>query len=1269
MKRAALIFTVLITAVIIAGAFLLFAQQDLLTRGRAALAQHEGTIMLTGIREPVEVLRDTWGIPHIYARNTADLFFAQGYVVAQDRMWQLEMWRRNGEGRLSEILGPQYLTRDRFARVLAFRGDWNEEFKKYHPEGKLIFDSFAHGVNAAIQKALDENKVPVEFQLMGFQPQPVWTAKTLLTRMPGWTLSRNASSEVARALAIKSMGLEKVQELMPTTPEKKLEIPAGLDLNDIEPAILNLARGANDIQWSFKANLGSNNWVVGGSKSATGMPIIANDPHREVVNPALRYVVHLVAPGWDAIGATEPGLPGISIGHNYSVAWGFTILGMDQQDVYVEETDPANPNRYQYKGQWVPMQVYQELIHVKGAAEPEMFEVKATRHGPVLYENRDRHRAFSLRWVGAEAGGAGYIGSLNVMQAQNWKDFNERLTRAWYIPSHSLVYADVAGNYGYIGVARTPVRRNWDGLLPVPGKDGNYEWDGYVPFEKLPKSLNRPEGYYASANNDVVPKIVPGYDIPLGYEYSAPYRFDRINEVLSKSVKFSLQELARLQEDTVSLPARELVPLLRGVKSDKPEVQAAIDRLLGWDMVLARESVPATIYEYWVMKLTPLAYAPRLPEAVRNSFRQYDIRQVIQWLKSPDAAYGADPAAARDRILVTAIEQALADLRKRLGDDVSKWRWGDIHTADFAHPLLSDATRALFAIPPVSRGGDSYTVMASTSASETGTKQLSGASFKFVFDTKDWDQSVALSTPGNSGQPGSPHYADLAPLWGEGKHFPLAFSRKKVDEVTKERLTLYPVADRTRPAASELFEPVQPELFSEPGAQVLAWGDYDNDGDLDLFVGFRGGMSRLYRNDKGHFVDVAAEAGLTDAHEVRAGAWGDFDGDGNLDLYVGYARTSTLPNRLYHNDGHGHFTDVARSVGIEDWGETRQVSFIDFDNDGDVDLYVAFRDKPNRLYRNDSEKFVETAAQLGIADPRKTVGSAWFDYDQDGDLDLFVANQDGDLNGFYRNDGGKFVNVARELGIDGAGRPLVYGSVGITVGDYDNDGDFDMYVANYGPSWLLRNDGGKFVNVAPQTGVAPDRHLTVPNWGDYDNDGRLDLYVAAYLAGVANVRDFLFHNEGTHFTDVTPAYILKHDGTHGVQWVDYDEDGALDLALADNGPSGVHYLYHNRLPAEKARHSLKVLVLDSKGKYTRAGSEVRVYTAGTRKLLGSRLVDTGGGYCSQNAMPVHFGLSAEGKVDVEVTTLTPAGRMVTRVADIDPSILKGKPLTVKTSAP
>jgi penicillin G amidase len=957
---------------------------DFTAAAKASLAQLDGTLLVYGLREPVEVLRDRWGIPHIFAKNTEDLFFAQGYVVAQDRMWQLEMWRRNGEGKLAEVLGPEYVTRDRFARLLAFRGNWDEELNKYHPQGRVIFESFARGVNASIQKALDENKIPVEFQIMGFRPQPQWTARTVLTRMPGWTLSRNASSEVQRALDVKLMGIDKVLELKPTDPEKKFVVPEGLDLADIDNAILAVTQGANNLRWTLtpaaqsaagsvgqgsaglaafvtpnpwlmQPDLGSNNWVIAGSKSATGKPILANDPHREVVNPALRYVVHLNAPGWNVIGATEPGLPGISIGHNDHLAWGFTILGMDQQDLYVEETDPKDANRYLADSNWRDMEVQRELIWVRGRTDPVVFDMKFTRHGPVLHENTERGRAYALKWVGAEPGGAGYLGSLNVLQTKGWKEFNDALPRAWYIPSHSLVYADVEGNYGYIGVAQTPVRKNWDGLLPVPGKDSKYEWAGYVPFNALPKSLNGKTGFYNSSNNDVVPKIVPGYNIPLGYEYSAPYRYDRVHEVLSANRKFAVTDMERLQQDVLSLPARALVPLLKGVSVTDPIAQEARTRLLGWTYILDRESVPATIYEFWALKLGPLAFAPKVPESARASVRQYDMRRVIAWMTKPDRAYGANPTEGRNAILAKALEQAVADLRKRFGDDMNAWKWGDIHTADFIHPLgESPAAKGLFHIAPVRRGGDGFTVQAATSPSETNTKQTSGASFMFVMDVSNWDNSTALSVPGNSAQPLSPHYQDLIPHWGEGKYFPLAFSRAKVDEVTAHRLVLQPIRETTLAATpgdasvrddasvdvNTLFEPVQPDLFSLQGGQPNAWADYDGDGDLDLFVGFRGQTSRLYRNDGGTFVDVAPLVGLADATEVRAASWGDYDEDGDADLFVGYARTTTVPNRLYRNDGGKRFVDVGRQMGVDVVATSRQASFLDYDNDGDTDLFV-----------------------------------------------------------------------------------------------------------------------------------------------------------------------------------------------------------------------------------------------------------------------------------------------------------------------------------------
>ena len=473
------------------------------------------------------------------------------------------------------------------------------------------------------------------------------------------------------------------------------------------------------------------------------------------------------------------------------------------------------------------------------------------------------------------------------------------------------------------------------------------------------------------------------------------------------------------------------------------------------------------------------------------------------------------------------------------------------------------------------------------------------------------------------------------------------------------------------PAAVQRFELVQPELFGVAGGQPNCWADYNNDGAPDLFVGFKDGVAnRMYRNDHGTFRDVAVELGLADPTDTRAAAWGDFNADGHLDLYVGFTRRSGAANRLYRNDGDGRrFTEVGHALGVDVKGETRQVSWIDFDNDGRVDLFVAFRDAPNMLFHNEGDRFVDVAGDMGVADPRKTVGAVWFDMNDDGRLDLFVANQDGTLNGLFRNDGTRFVDVAGELGMDAAGRAATFGSNGPSVVDYDNDGRFDLFVAGYGRNFLFHNEGGgRFAEVAAAMGVAGGDKATPSAWGDYDNDGRPDLYVSSYVDRPVNEHDFLYHNGGGRFSEAMSETIAKHGATHGVEWIDFDGDGALDLALANNNPTGGHFLFRNVLPPALARRSIQVHVVDGHGHHTRAGSEVRVYAHGTRTVLGGRLVDTGSGYCSQSVVPVHIGLPVDGRVDVEVTAMTRAGRTITRVANVDPNKLPKRILVVKAGA-
>ena len=461
------------------------------------------------------------------------------------------------------------------------------------------------------------------------------------------------------------------------------------------------------------------------------------------------------------------------------------------------ETDPANPDRYMWKGEWRDMIVTREQIFVKGQDDPVEVTLKRTHHGPVLYENTTRHRAYALRWAGAETGGAGYVGSLGVMQARNWQEFKTNIAHAWFIPSHSIVYADVDGNIGYLGVALSPVRRNWDGLLPVPGKDGKYEWEGYVPYEKLPASANPATGFYNTSNNDVVPKIVPGYDLPLGFEYSQPFRYNRVLEVLKSKKPFTLADMQALQQDTLSLPARILVPLILELKVYKPEVVRAQRIFTGWDFSLRKESAAAALFEAFQSKLPFLAYSPLLTEEERFNYRGYDLERVLEWMARPPKAYGSSPKerlATRDRLLTLALEQGVAHLVTIQGEDAKAWAWGKVHTADFVHPLSRQKSETdVFAVTPVPRGGDGNTVMATSYSSEANPKQIAGASFSFVADVADWDRSTFLSAPGNSAQPLSPFYANLVSSWADGKGNILAFSRIKVDEVKASTLTLQPL--------------------------------------------------------------------------------------------------------------------------------------------------------------------------------------------------------------------------------------------------------------------------------------------------------------------------------------------------------------------------------------------------------------------------------------------------------------------------------------------
>ncbi len=744
------------------------APTDLKTLARQSLAKLDGEFTVPGVREPVEIVRDTWGVTHIFAKNQDDMFFAQGYVVGQDRLWQLYMWRMTREGRLSEILGPAAFEQDKQTRQIMYRGPFDDkEWTSYHPDGKKILTAWTNGLNAYIAQAA--NNLPVEFKLTGLRPEP-WKPETPLLRVGG----AGDGGEIALARLVRSVGVKEATRQRMPDPWSEIVVPEGLDLSLIGDDVVIGGRGGRgalpkpaivapysalfrpgsyvgDLAQDVNPDPGSNNWVISGKHTITGKPIVANDPHREVGNPSLRYIFHLVSPGWNVIGAQEAPFVGIAIGHNERVGWGLTIAGNDQTDIFVEEINPANPNEMKYNNGWEPFTIVREEIRIKGEA-PRSVEVKIGRHGPILYEDAKNHRAYAMRSAFQEPGTASYLGGLRLSQATDCKEFMDR-AMYWKAPTENLICGDVDGNISIQSSALTPNRRGWDGRLPVPGT-GRYEWDGFRT--ELPRRLNPQEGYIATANDNI---NTTGYWPPVAFKTLTAIPFERVtrvDQVLNglffgpSRRKFTLVDSENLQHDAYMLQASYEQDVFKGWTGKTPETEKARRMVVAWNAVLDKDSAAAAIYQTWRQHVDTKA---------DDFYRPLDERR-------PLAEAG----------LVKAIEK----LTETQGADWTAWRWGRMHTQAFAHPFVKE-----FDLPTIERSGG------------TGTPFAGGASFREVMDVANWDRSVVTNVPGQSGQPESEFYGNLLPLWDRGEYFPMLYSRAQIDQHTARKLTIRPGSGAT----------------------------------------------------------------------------------------------------------------------------------------------------------------------------------------------------------------------------------------------------------------------------------------------------------------------------------------------------------------------------------------------------------------------------------------------------------------------------------------
>ena len=785
-------------------------------------SQETTQVTLDGLDKPVEILKDHWGISHIYAETEHDLFFAQGYSAARDRLFQFEIWRAQATGTVAEILGSRAVDRDHGTRLFKFRGPMHEEMNHYHPRGVDIITSFVHGVNAYIDEALqDPDSLPLPFKLLDIQPKH-WTEEVVISRHQG--LLGNISLELSTGRAVCAIGEDKVRELRyfhPHDPILALDPLIDCDSllnNDIlhlynsyrrpirfQPDDIALAQYRNteeayetiadilieeerDLQKRSIDDIGSNNWVVSGDLTQDGWPMMINDPHRSQAVPSLRYWSHLVGPGWNVIGGGEPEIPGISIGHNEHGAWGLTVFNTDGEDLYVYETNPDNPSQYRYLGEWEEMRTISETIEVKDARSVSV-ELKYTRHGPVVFEDQENSLAYAIRPAWMEVGGSPYLASLRMDQATSWEEFREASNFS-NIPGENMIWADRQGNIGWQAVGIAPIRRNFSGMVPVPG-DGRYEWDGYLPIKAKPNEFNPDRGYIETSNSNYTKPDYPYLDA-IGFTWTDPYRWARGSEVLGSGRKFNMTDMVELQHDYLSIPARTLIPFFKDLESDDLEVEQARQMLLDWDFVLDKESVEAGIYVAFERQLLDNIELLKVPE-IAKSYVSVGMKTAIDMLLAPDGDFGNDPIQGRDEFLLQTLSQGIQNLKQKLGPEFKDWVYGqeDYKHALIRHPLspaLNQELRDRLNVGPAPRGGNGFTL----GNTGSGDNQTSGASFRIFVDTRDWDNTLGMNTPGQVGDPDSPLYDNLFELWANDKVFPAFYSRKKIESVLFEKLDLIP---------------------------------------------------------------------------------------------------------------------------------------------------------------------------------------------------------------------------------------------------------------------------------------------------------------------------------------------------------------------------------------------------------------------------------------------------------------------------------------------
>ena len=779
---------------------------------RRSFPATNGTIKAAGLQSQVEVYRDSWGVPHIYASNPHDLFFAQGYVHAQDRFWQMEFWRRIGSGRLAEILGESALENDRFIRTVGWRRTAAQELEQLDDQMRAVLEAYAEGVNAYI--STHRGRLGLEFTILGltgvkFDPEP-WTPLNTLTwaKVMAWDLGGNRGDELLRAHVAARLGASAIGAVAPPYPDDHpVIVPhplTGATLKAVPESAFDFY-----VLGKKEEGIGSNSWVIAGNRTETGMPLLANDPHLGIQMPSIWYEIglHCDPVGLDCpynvVGASFASTPGVIIGHNDHIAWGVTNLGPDVQDLFIERVNPENPNQYEYQGQWLDMEVIREEIRVAGEEEPVVVNVRLTHHGPIINDvvgGPEEDWTFgwqplALSWTALQPGTL-MRSVLLLDKAANWDEFREALSY-WDAPSQNFVYADVEGNIGYQAPGRIPIRASGDGSMPVPGWTGEYEWVDYVPFDELPRAFNPPEGYIVTANNAVV-----GPDFPyfISMDWAPGYRARRIVELIEADPSLSLADIQAIQGDNSPVYAQDVLPYLLILSSDAPRLVEALELLRNWDGRAVRDSAGAALFEAFRLHLIDLTFGDELGERLLRRARSTAGVALIGLLADEASPWFDDVTTpqveTRDDILLQALEEAVEELTETLGRNMARWRWGDIHTATFENQSLGQSgiglVEALFNRGPVAVDGSSATVNATGYSLNNPYTVTSVPSYRQIVDLADLTRSVSMHTTGQSGHPYHRHYDDMIDPWRNIEYHPMLWEQTNVHADAEDVLVLEP---------------------------------------------------------------------------------------------------------------------------------------------------------------------------------------------------------------------------------------------------------------------------------------------------------------------------------------------------------------------------------------------------------------------------------------------------------------------------------------------